>query len=244
VKAKPAKLSVIITLIGAGIVLATFVVKDVMNERLKDINDSLGSAEAFYLTQTYNLFVQDDLSYVKQEVDETKVAIGSNNQPGIDTKRQIIAVRAQASDDHVNVVIEYIRNLAQLIAKLPQEQNKSEQVKALLEQSSQDSAQIKALQAEVDPLFSAIRQNPNDPKAIGQLEDFVAKTGKISNDTNSMMAKTTALTGAVVLDLRERKMGSERNYEITTIFSYILFGLGWITSLAGQLLGVGDSSVS
>ena len=51
-KTKHAKLSVIMTLTGAGIVLATFVVKDVMNERLKDINDSLSSAEAFYLTQT------------------------------------------------------------------------------------------------------------------------------------------------------------------------------------------------
>lgn len=236
-KTKSKKLSVVVSLVGAGIVLATFVVKDVMNERLKDINDSLSSAEGFYLSQTYNLFVQDDLSYIKQEVDETKVAISSNGQPAIDVNQQMIAVRAQASDDHVNVVIEYIRNLAQLIEKLPQEQDKSKQVGALLDQSSRDSAEIKALQAEITPLFAILRQNPKDPKAIGQLKDFVAKTAKIPNDTQSMIAKTTTLTGAVVSDLRAKKKVSERDYDVTTILSYILFGLGWLTGLAGQLLG-------
>ncbi len=102
-------------------------------------------------------------------------------------------------------MIEYIRNLQALVEKSPQEQDKPGQVKALTEESNRTSVEIKALQAEIDPLFNALQQNSNEPKAMAQLFSFVAKSGKIANGTKSMMTKTTKLTGEVVKDLQARK---------------------------------------
>ena len=42
--------------------------------------------------------------------------------------------------------------------------------------------------------------------------------------------------------LGARKKESERNYDRTTIPSYVLFAPGCLTGLAGQLFGVGCSS--
>ncbi len=43
--------SKVVGFLGAGIVLSTFVVKDVMREQVKELNDTITSAETFYLTQ-------------------------------------------------------------------------------------------------------------------------------------------------------------------------------------------------
>ena len=140
---KSPKLSRIITFIGAGIVLATFLVKDIMNERLKDINGSLASAETFYLTQTYSIFIQDDLAYIKQEVDLGLSAIHSNGKNQLDGSEQVLRTKAQAGNDHLDVVIEYVRNLVSLINKLPQEKDKAEEASRLLSQCTQLSTEMK-----------------------------------------------------------------------------------------------------
>jgi hypothetical protein len=58
------------------------------------------------------------------------------------------------------------------------------------------------------------------------------------------MDEAKKLTQSVVSDLARKKKESERNYERTNILSYILFAMGWITGLAGQLLGVGGQAES
>ncbi len=59
-----------------------------------------------------------------------------------------------------------------------------------------------------------------------------------------IMNEAKTLTRSVVSDLSTKKKESERNYERTTILSYILFALGWLTGLTGQLLGLGDQAES
>jgi flagellin-like hook-associated protein FlgL len=241
---KSPKLSRIMTFVGAGIVLATFVVKDIMREKLKDINDSLGSAEAFYLTQTYNIFIQDDIVYIKQEVDLALSALQINGKNQLEGSEQMLRTKAQAGNDHLNVVIEYVRTLAGLIEKLPQETSKSDEANRLLAQCTQLSTEMKSLQNRLPTLLSAINQNPKDPQAFAELAEFVKETEPIPVKTQSIMDEAKKLTQSVVSDLARKKKESERNYERTNILSYILFAMGWITGLAGQLLGVGGQAES
>jgi len=181
------KLSKIMIFIGAGIVLGTFVVKDVMNEKLKDANDSLGSAETFYLTQTYNIFIQDDLAYIKQEVDLSLSALQSKGKDQLEGSEQVLRTKAQAGNDHLNVVIEYVRNLASLIGKLPQETDKAGQARMLLVTCTQLSAEMKSLQSRLPELLSAITHNPKDPHAFAELTEFVKDTDPIPGKTQSIM---------------------------------------------------------
>jgi hypothetical protein len=230
--------------IGAGIVLARFVVKDVMNEKLNDANDSLGSAETFYLTQTYNIFIQDDLAHIKQEVDLSLSALQSKGKDQLEGSEQVLRTKAQAGNDHLNVVIEYVRNLASLIGKLPQETDKAGQARMLLVTCTQLSAEMKSLQSRLPELLSAITHNPKDPHAFAELTEFVQDTDPIPGKTQSIMDEAKKLTLSVVSDLAAKKTMSERNYNFTTILSYILFALGWITGLSGQLLGVDGQAES
>jgi hypothetical protein len=244
VHGKSARLSKIVSFIGAGVVLATFVVKDVMKENLKDVNDSLGSAQNFYLSQTYNIFIQDDLSYIKQEVDLALSALQSSEKNQFERRESVLRASAQAGNDHLNVVIEYVRNLASLIDKLQNETDKRDQVRILLVRCAQLSIEIKSLQNRIPQIFSLINHNSEDPQALARLTEFTKDTEPIPGKTQSIMEEATKLTQSVVSDLAARKEETERNYERTTNLSYVLFALGWIIGLAGQLLGVGGQAES
>jgi hypothetical protein len=241
--AKSSNLSKIVTFVGAGIVLATFVVKDVMNEKMKDVNDSLNTAQMFYFTQTYSIFGQDDHAYITQEIDLALNAI-LNAKDQFASSEQIISVRAQASDNHLGVLTEYLQNLSQLIDKIPQEKGRADQVRKLNSQCEQNYAAIRLVQGEIAGVFGALKKNKKDPKAIAQLSVFVDQTGAIFNNTKTITAGAKTLTGEVVADLGAKKQESERKFALTTTLSYVLFGLGWVTSLVGQLLGIGGQSES
>jgi hypothetical protein len=242
VNIKSSKLSTIITLIGAGVVLATFVVKDVMNEKLKNVTDSLSSAQTFYFTQTYNIFGQDDLAYVKQQVDLTLNAVRNPGKDQLAANEQVIRVRAQASDDHLAVMTEYLQNLVQLVDKIPQEKDNADKVSMVRSECAQNVAELKALEGQMEGIFSAINKNPNDPAAIAKLKIFVDQTGAISKNTSMITDAAKNLTSKVVSDLVAKKQRSEQDYSRTTTLSYVLFALGWVTSLVGQLLAIGGQS--
>jgi len=242
VSRKSQKLSRVTAIIGAGIVLATFVVKDVMKERLKDANDSLSGAESFYLTQTYNIFIQDDIVYIKQEVDLALSTLQSQEKDQLQRSEQLLRTKSQAGNDHLNVVIEYARNLASLIDKLPQETDKAKRANSLLAECTSLSAEVKSLLSRLPGLLSAINDNLKDPQAFAGLKEFVNETEPIPVKTQRIMDEAKTLTKSVVADLATKKKASEQSYQRTTVLSYVLFALGWITGLAGQLLGRGGQA--
>jgi hypothetical protein len=109
-KSRSSKVSTVITLVGAGIVLATFVIKDVMNEKLKEVNDTLNTAQTFYFTQTFSILGQDDHAYMTQELDlALNEILNGKDQSALNQGK--ITVRAQASDNHLGVLTEYLQNL-------------------------------------------------------------------------------------------------------------------------------------
>jgi hypothetical protein len=228
----------LVTFIGAGIILSTFVVKDVMKDKLKEVNDSLTTAENFYLTQTYNLFIQDDLVYIKQQVDLMLSALQGKEKGPIVGSEQALLAKAQASKDHVDVLIEYASNLVALTGKLHSEAEKDSQASDVFRQATQLSAEIDNLRGELPTIFAAINQNPNDRPAIEKLKKFVQDTDPIPGKTKSLMDETKGLTASVVLELTAKKKDGEQRYKCATTLSYILFGVGWSTSLVGQLLGL------
>ena len=240
---RAARLSKVVTLVGAGIVLATFVVKDVMSERLKNLNDSLNSAESFYTSQTYSIFVQDDLSYLKQEIDTVLSSLEGKGKGQTEQLEELDSIRAQASDDHLAVLTEYLQNLATLVSKIPHSKTTANQVEELYGQCTQNWSNLKELRNESPALFAAINKNPGDPKAFQNLKDFETKSEKIAPETSTITTSATTLTKSIVTDLRTKERNSERDYSIATVVFYVLFGLGWLTSLAGQLLGVKTESV-
>jgi hypothetical protein len=233
------RLTRIITFVGAGVVLVSFIVNDVFKEKFNGLNDSLATAQNFYLTQTYNIFIQDDLTYIKQQVDRGLATAG---KPSNAASENVLTVSAQAGLDHANDVLEYVRNLATLVGALPQEQDKETQVKALLTESAQMSSRMSSFRNNLPTLFAAINQNPKDPKNLADLAAFVDQTNPIPGEGITIMNQATSLTKAVVSDLTTRKQKAAQDLQRVTALSYVLFGLGWLTSLTGNLLGIGGQS--
>lgn len=232
------------TFIGASIILATFVVKDIMSEKLREVNDSLGAAETFYLSQTYSIFIQDDLVYIKQEVDRALSVLQTRDRDHLEANEKLLSVSSKAGIDHLNVVIEYVRNLASLTDKLPQEADKTGQAKMLLVECAELSNEMQSLQNRIPGLFSAIKLNPKDRHAFEELTEFIAETNPIPAKTQSIMDRAKKLTEYVVSDLASKKKESERHYKWTKIIANVLFALGWATGLAGQLLGLNSQTES
>ncbi len=143
--------------VGAAIVLVTFAVKDVMSERLKSRSDAMNSAQTFYFSQTYDVFIEDDLNYLKQEVDLTKSLL--DTKAGSDGRADAtIAIGMQSSADHLLSVMQYVQNLSSLVAKVPDEASRLKQVSTLYKDCSLALAKVKAIQAQRPSRVATIRR--------------------------------------------------------------------------------------
>lgn len=234
-KRRSPKLARVIAVIGAGIVLATFVVKDVVSDQLKEANDSLDGAESLYLSQTYSSFTQDDLAYIKQQVDVALATI-ENGKESLETHEQILKATSQAGHDHLSVVTEYVTNLLNLTAKLPTEAAKAGQARDLQARCVALLQKEISLQSRLPGLFMAINENPKNQKALADLSEFERETEPLPARLQSVTVEAGNLTKAVIADLSTAQTNIERRYEYTKNLSYVLFLLGWICGLAGQLL--------
>ena len=234
------KLSRILTLTGAGIVLATFVVKDVLSERLKDANDALVSARALYLSQTYNTFSQEELAYIKQEVD-TVVAGLRSDYDSLKASEGVLSARAQADDDYLSVVIEYLDNLRNLLGDSPAVASLASAAGKLYENSSELSAKVKTLKEQLPGLFSAVNRDPSNKQSTADMSQWVNETTPLAGDIKSLTDQVGDLTRRILAERKSTQVKVEHQYASMRDLSYVLFFLGWVVGLLGQLWGVAPS---
>jgi hypothetical protein len=225
-----------ISIIGAGVVLVTFIVQDVMREDLKDLNDRLGGAESFYFGQTSQIFIEGDLNYLVQQTDLMQAA---SDIKLTDTQRleKQMTVRAESSRGLLQVAKEFADDLALVVGKVPSEEARMTEVKKLSADCDKGIAQVEEFRKEFGTAMAAYDAAPKDPGSLKRVTEVVAQTQVIHDQTGAIMNSVKVLARAVVVDLHDKMRSGEKDYSRATVAFYILFALGWVTSLLGQLLG-------
>jgi hypothetical protein len=235
------KTSRILSIIGFGVAFASFVVKDVMSERLRSASDSLAGAQSFYLTQTSSEFIEDELNYIKEEVDLTKVAVEQGASEQRRGQETTITVKATATKDHIDTATEYTQVLYRLSEKVG-EQDKMEAARKLVSDAEAAGAQMKSLNEALPAIFAAIDANPNDTKAAIRLQAFFTQVSQLQSKAEDTIKSAGILTKAIYSGLGEKLKRTESKSAVVTIMVYVAFALGWLISLLGQLFGPGDAT--
>jgi hypothetical protein len=135
-----------------------------------------------------------------------------------------------------------VLNVRNLLGEPPQATPLADESNKLYDHCLELLREVKSLKGKLPKIFTAINDNPNDPQAIADLSQFVRETEPLPSAIRSLTEQVGQLTSSIVADraVVQAKVGHQ--YEVTRDLSYVLFVLGWLTGLVGQLLGVGPQA--
>lgn len=245
----------VITFLGAVIVFATFVVKDGFRENLKNLTDSIDSAESVFL-------IRSDLEDIKLHTGRSVAPRGDN--PGMfDYAVQDIEHSRKTFDD----IAYQLDNIARLIKKLPDQSSqikfastwREERQETVITQSGPITGGNVFVQEESKTLaehwqkpqqrLTRLRQEENRIRRIMNPdhkhdEEAARAAAELSGDSAYLLHVTEAFGRAVLDVAMKAKDDHERSYKMYTYIGYLLYGVGSALGLVGILFGVpGASSV-
>jgi hypothetical protein len=229
----------LLVVVGGLIIVATFLVKDVLRDQEKDLVDAINSAESTYLIRDANLEVRKELDDIDANVTETRremfLALPSGQKkqlggtglvPGFDGSQDRTVRLLGETDVEVD-------NLSRLVAKASPT---SEHLKEFGELYWQwDKLRMKMFET---PLPLLDQKPTEDPKVASQrrLEYYLA-----IRNINSRIR----MVGAEILDdAHYTKEKREHRVSVFAPISYVLFGLGVVVTVVSKLFGIEGEGVA
>lgn len=228
----------ILTFVGATVVLATFVANDVMRNSLRNETNSLNSIQDFYISQSYLVDIEDTLSYVKQEVDLSKETLSSHQGDSSDYVEKTVSIRAEAGYDRLFADRHYIYDAAALMDKLSVEKPEVIAMRRLYSDCTKSLSKVLAFEKGLPELIKAINSSKTNPQVRKEkLLLYISGIREIEDSTASIESRAKKLANGTVSELDTTLRHKESQYMVVSLFSYALFGAGWVLGLIGQVIG-------
>jgi hypothetical protein len=249
--------SKVLTLVGAFTVFGTFVTKEAMRDRMKDLADSLRTAQAVFILRFQNsgeagrfLGVQQHLWKIDREL---KGVPKERQAPGIPQRiledfsadERLIGplpgetgaeARSELRDDlesDEEALAETgpeLENLEGLVESMPR--NKDDLVEI-----TRYSNQVASLIGEYDALDSRIINLPADSSDRTTMDDLGSALGDLDNKTADLLEAANTFGHGVFDKADQEKVKAESEYAAFTWASYIFYTLGWCLGLVGEFYG-------
>lgn len=230
----------LLIILGSLIIVATFIVKDVLRDQVKDVADSINAAENLYLIRDSNLELHEEIDEVDDNVSKGRIEVLRS----LPTKQKDVDVikKPEWSADFSRNSQRLLRienemgleedNLARLVLKAPPKPDHMTQFAELYKQW--DTLRIKILEGDRDELNAKYF----DSKAVYN------RSVKTYSDV-WLLSQRLHLIGSMILDdAHETKERNERLVNIFTPVSYGLFGLGALLTVLSKLFGVDSGAGS
>lgn len=224
------------TLLGAGIVFLTFVVKDIITEHLKATSEALNEAES-----VYTLHQDSDLVWTKLIALETQLAaledkLDPANPLSVEkTTRRLHHDIKRVGDLTSNAKI-WFEQVSRLLEKLPS------RYKSLRIARDQLATEIKTVEDSVKAAKAASgREAPGkgSPSQSDAFSDEMREKLQIVN-VSILQVKIGVFTDQVLQTVGTAQKRAETQYKWCTRASYILYAIGWTLAFVAQLRGAGD----
>jgi hypothetical protein len=228
------------SIVGVGIVLATFVVKDAVREDLKDFVDDLDSASGVFAIRGDFNMIAFQLRVIEQKVDHVEQLTANPTKDPF----TLLAVNQQAMiiREWLDAAEITIDNVARLSERLSAERTEFYARSLATIRGQVKVARVAFRAAGVVAATAASRGNPDGtPALLDRTEIFRANTDA-QNKTTTLVNATETISKAIREEAEALKLQKEQRYKTLTIVSYVLFGIGWILALIGRLIG--DESIS
>jgi hypothetical protein len=216
----------LMTILGALIIFATFLLRDWYAESLKDIKDSVDTAQATFVLQRENRTIQERLSWIFSltSVTYTNVLTVPRPNPG---KITLVAeeVQYQFTFDSINRMRDQLDALDRLFAHVPHSRGDDQKLTSLRSRYIALSLQYRSY---IQPGSST--PQPELESAFNTIVQLKLTALSIENDLDNFSSAFLAY-GQTVLAKDEASLDKARRW------SHALYALGWSLALFGKLFG-------
>ena len=222
--------NIALSLLGALIILASFVVKDVLQDATKE---KVATLETLNSRLKHN----DDEDIVLKTLDGIGDGICSLQQP--DRKEPCAKFFALPSSEFAAEWLTLGGTLSSLPAlPLWRDSSPREKYKKRLDDFY---ASFKLLEKE-EKDYAAASQQPTDAKSTAEVHEdtarFISQAVQKTKHKTDLAVEKIALAGALSELIETEGRQNELAYEVCRILSYCLFALGWGLALYGKLFDV------
>lgn len=206
-----------LTFAGVAIAFGTFLVKDAMREHLKDLSDSINTAEGFYSLKGSG----EILSLQLVELETEMIPLSQQLSKTTADSSTLALTRAIVTQADSNVPVA-LQNVEDLLEKLP-ERNDFE-------------AAIKTVKKQVDEAHEEVQKSLKD---MADKKEALASVLPLLHMIRSLLVgvEITVLGDAVLTKAKEVRANAERRYVVCTWISYFLYPFGLLLGLIGKLSG-------
>jgi hypothetical protein len=226
--------------IGAVVVFATFVSKEVLRDNLKDLVGALENAQTLFELRGDNASLRTQIFDLQVRILDIYDKIVTS-KPRSDFARDVGQNLGgiYEVDEELRLVEPTLANTAELVGKLPPS---DERAKALnrcreeLKQAHDASAEAKST---VQNLSASRKFLPHPPPFTNDEQGQLASSvGKAANASRAVWQDVEESTLKIFEEARQYKEKKERQYKHWTLATYVLYTLGWTLGLLGSLYGV------
>jgi chromosome segregation ATPase len=234
----------VVTFIGASIVLATFILREVVRDHLKDLKDSLDQARNIYAIRAQlttankrvnhlqnHLDQQDALRFLKEKKEDK-----ANTDQSLFDEMNVTALSTIDQDIPEVEDLQFAQdNLNRFLGKLPSREY-PEQLSEIAEQLPKLKEQRNKLELAMDVCENV--RAPNDRCSLDFLETMDKKSDELDIKLMLMRIDLDKISIPVLEDAERELARRERWYKYANIASIFLFVGGWLLSLIGTLYHV------
>jgi hypothetical protein len=232
-----------LSVIGAGIVLITFVVNQVVRDHLKDLVDSTEKAQSIFSIKDGNRIIQQQLQgisnllrYFEPEINRTNPDFAKNSPSSFVQEEDLW-------DDILQGDKRELANVSDILEVVPGQETLIKQVNTLGDEietlRNQNRHFLNDCLAQLEPAWGGepIHVAPNKSAieiAGRRCEQDFENVQQGSADISSKIKDAKAQTIRVALDFRNRY---EQKYRRYTWASYVLYAVGWMLAVLGRAYG-------
>lgn len=214
----------VLSAVGAGLVLSTFVVREAIREDLRDLISSIDAARTVYLLRADSVEITSRLVALDQRIGEgsgPRIVLG----PITDLRRQ------QDADDWTYIRLNgTLANLADLVDRLPRHYRG-----LYMPRLAQLNASVKRIDDDYSAFDNGI--SPTNPTEA-EKERAAARLLKIEGDLDSTYQTSFTLEQDALKAAQQVRESKETFYSWCTWVSYVTYPLGWFIGFLGALVGV------
>jgi len=221
--------SKLLIFVGALIVFVTYLVKEGLRERLKDLVDSVDKAQSAFVAERENQQLSQRLAEIYRvgiiSYDNMHTPAPPPGQPYPITISTIMSHYQGAYDTEQRLENEW-NAVDRLLEKMPKDQNREKQLNVL-------QTQLKAVQ-KADEDF----RNTQSPRSPSELKENLNAAVSLEHQAWDTETAIQNFALSILKDSAEIKKRDETYFKIATWSSYLLYCLGWGLGLVGKLFGL------
>jgi hypothetical protein len=235
-----------LSFIGALLVFATFVSKEVLRDNLKDLVGALENAQTLFELRGDNASLRTQIFDLRVRILDIYDKLVTS-KPRSDFARDISQNLSSIYevDEELRLVEPTLANTTELVSRLPPNAERTKALDRCRQELQQAHAASAEAQSTVQNLSASRKFLPHPPPFTNDEQGQLASAvGKAANASRTAWQDVEESTLKIFEEARQYKEKKERQYNHWTWASYVLYTLGWTLGLVGSLYGISGEASS